>query len=366
MIKLSENIKKNRSLKGMTQSQLASVFNVSEQAVSRWENGNTYPDISLLPGIADYFGISIDELMGMESYKDERETERIVALVKENERKGLICESIKILEEAAQKYPTNYVILNYLVSMLNFEHCEDETKERKNCERAIKISDRILDECKDKYICNFIVHEKINSLQKLGRINEAVELAKEQPGIWESSNFKLINLLEGDELKEHCKNSAMQFAQLLYWTIYQMSDLSFKDDSLSIRERINIARKGLDVLELVYEGNYGAESRLVAQMNRYIAAMEALEGRVNATLEHLEKAAEFAIKYDSLPEKVIFTSTLLNGKEFNSSTIFKNFTWTECTELNERLSQDRYNFVRDTDSFKAVEKKISEYINEKS
>ena len=45
----------------MTQSQLADVFNVSEQAISRWENGNTYPDITLLPAIADYFHVTIDE-----------------------------------------------------------------------------------------------------------------------------------------------------------------------------------------------------------------------------------------------------------------------------------------------------------------
>ena len=84
MIKLNENIKKYRQKKDMTQSQLATVFGVSEQAVSRWENGNTYPDITLLPAIADYFDISLDELMGMENYKDEKETEKIIAMVKEN------------------------------------------------------------------------------------------------------------------------------------------------------------------------------------------------------------------------------------------------------------------------------------------
>ena len=41
MIRLGENIKKYRQQKDMTQTQLASVFNVSEQAVSRWENGGS-------------------------------------------------------------------------------------------------------------------------------------------------------------------------------------------------------------------------------------------------------------------------------------------------------------------------------------
>lgn len=362
MIKLSENIKKLRLKKDMTQSQLATVLGVSEQAVSRWENGNTYPDITLLPAIADYFKVSIDELMGMESYKDEKETEEIIRIVKNNERKGLIAENVKLLTEAAKKYPTNYVILNYLVTMLNFENCEDEAKRRSNSKKAIEISDRILEECKDKSICDFIYKEKINALQNLERTEEAIEMAKSLPNIWDSSNVIFQRLLTGGDLKKHLKNSAMQFAQALYWTIHNMSDLSYQDESLTTRDRINIAQKGLDVLELVYEGNYGGESRLVAQMNRYIAAMEALEKNSEATLGHLEKAAEYAIAFDTLPDTVSFSSTLLNGHTFKKSTYFKNYTWTECTELNDRLSQERYDFIRNSDRFKAIEKKISGYV----
>lgn len=365
MIKLHENIKKHRLQKGMTQSQLAAVFHVSEQGVSRWENGNTYPDISLLPAIADYFQISIDELMGMENYKDERETEKIIETVKENERKGLIRENVKLLLEAAQKYPTNYVILGYLVSQLNFEFCAEDDKRKSNCEKAIEIADRILNECADKLICNSVINEKIVALRKLGRIDEAIAIAKDQPTIWESSNFRLMELLTGEELKMHCKNSTTQYAQALYWTILRMSDLGFEDDSLTIRNRINIASKALTILDVVYEGNYGCESKLVAQMNRYIAAMEVLEGNIDATLEHLEKAAEYAVKYDTLPETVKYTSTLLVGNELNMNTVFKNFAWNECTELNERLSQERYNLVRNTERFRAVEKKIAEYVIDK-
>lgn len=362
MIKLSENIKKNRLSKGMTQSQLALVFDVSEQAISRWEKGNTYPDITLLPAIADYFGLTLDELMGMENYKDEKETAKIIAAVKENERKGLISENVRLLTDAAKKYPTNYIILNYLVTMLNFEPCEDESKQRSNSEKAIEISDRILNECKDKSICDFIYKEKISALQNLGRNEEAIEMAESLPNIWDSSNVIFQRLLSGAELKEHLKNSAMQFAQALYWTIHNMADLSYQDESLSTRDRINIAQKGLDVLELVYEGNYGGESRLVAQMNRYIAAMEALEKNSEATLCHLEKAAAYAIAFDTLPETVTFSSTLLRGNTFNKSTYFKNYTWTESKELYDRLPQERYDFIRDTERFKEIERKISQYI----
>ena len=53
-----------RLMKGMTQERLANLANVSAQAVSKWENDLSYPDIMLLPVLADVFGVSIDELLG--------------------------------------------------------------------------------------------------------------------------------------------------------------------------------------------------------------------------------------------------------------------------------------------------------------
>lgn len=52
-LKLGENLKKFRLQRELTQEQLADVLGVSAQAVSRWENGTTYPDITLLPTIVE-------------------------------------------------------------------------------------------------------------------------------------------------------------------------------------------------------------------------------------------------------------------------------------------------------------------------
>jgi orotate phosphoribosyltransferase len=61
---IGNNIKRIRQNKGMTQEQVGEVIGVSGQAVSKWENGSALPDIQILPKLAEYFGISIDELMG--------------------------------------------------------------------------------------------------------------------------------------------------------------------------------------------------------------------------------------------------------------------------------------------------------------
>ena len=54
-----------RKNKGIGQQELADVLNVSFQSVSKWETGATMPDITLLPSIAEYFNVSVDELLGL-------------------------------------------------------------------------------------------------------------------------------------------------------------------------------------------------------------------------------------------------------------------------------------------------------------
>lgn len=65
-INLGAVLVENRHRRGITQDELASYLGVSKAAVSKWETGATYPDIALLPQLAAYFNISVDELIGYE------------------------------------------------------------------------------------------------------------------------------------------------------------------------------------------------------------------------------------------------------------------------------------------------------------
>ena len=75
-INIGENIKRLRMKKQITQEQLAVAMGVSSAAVSKWERENTLPDVSLLPLLANYFGVSIDELMGYDAARIENEIDR--------------------------------------------------------------------------------------------------------------------------------------------------------------------------------------------------------------------------------------------------------------------------------------------------
>jgi transcriptional regulator with XRE-family HTH domain len=56
-------IKKQRKKKGLTQKELASLLHISDKAVSKWEVGDSFPDISLLFPLSEIFEISVDNLL---------------------------------------------------------------------------------------------------------------------------------------------------------------------------------------------------------------------------------------------------------------------------------------------------------------
>ena len=76
MLKIGEKIKELRKAQDVTQEKLADYLNISYQAVSKWENGLALPDITLIPALAGFFGVSADYLLGI----DDRNTVDVTGL----------------------------------------------------------------------------------------------------------------------------------------------------------------------------------------------------------------------------------------------------------------------------------------------
>lgn len=77
-IKIGAFLKKLRNDNNLTQEQLAEKFGVSQRSVSRWENGNTMPDVSILIELADYYDVDLREILN-----GERKTETMKEDLKE-------------------------------------------------------------------------------------------------------------------------------------------------------------------------------------------------------------------------------------------------------------------------------------------
>ena len=85
-----------RKEKGLMQEELAEMLGVSGQAVSKWENDQTCPDISLLPQLASILGVTVDELLS-----GKRETAPSVQILPEDQRKDIKEMMLRIIVDSA-------------------------------------------------------------------------------------------------------------------------------------------------------------------------------------------------------------------------------------------------------------------------
>ena len=76
-LKIGEKIKAKRRERELTQEELAAILGVSKAAVSKWENGESYPDVEMLPQIAQLFHQSMDALVDFSSFDSWRSKSRV-------------------------------------------------------------------------------------------------------------------------------------------------------------------------------------------------------------------------------------------------------------------------------------------------
>ncbi|WP_131034641.1 helix-turn-helix domain-containing protein, partial [Clostridioides difficile] len=147
-IKIGKVIQCLRKERNLTQEQLAKFIGVSTPAVSKWESGNSYPDIELLPLLADFFNVSIDKLL---NYKIDLSEEEVMKIYKELEsgfarieidlsteepkeefRQDL--ESVKKLSNMyIEKYPKSYLLklrICSLYQMYSYKFGKSELNDR--------------------------------------------------------------------------------------------------------------------------------------------------------------------------------------------------------------------------------------------
>lgn len=125
MIKVGEKIKLLRKQKNISQEVFANYLGVSFQAVSKWENGNTMPDVTMIPAIASFFGVSTDELFDFNLFEIEKQVSEICNEAYKYRFSDKV-KSEKILRNGLQRFPGNDIILNNLLYTLDYRTRADE------------------------------------------------------------------------------------------------------------------------------------------------------------------------------------------------------------------------------------------------
>ena len=121
-LNIGTKIKELRRRDGRTQEALAEALGVTNQAVSRWESGGSYPDMEIVPAIANYFHVSIDELFGYNNERSKKIDEladKIDQMNFQNNGEDInIDECISLARNALIEFPGNEKIMLCLASVL--------------------------------------------------------------------------------------------------------------------------------------------------------------------------------------------------------------------------------------------------------
>ena len=125
MLQIGETIKNLRQQQGITQEALAWQLGVTPQAVSRWENQQSLPDITMLPAIAGLFGVSIDSLL---AYDADKIKEDVLGIQQEfyKHMDSQPDTAAQILRDGLRQHPGNEdLLLDSLYLLHSPEHYEE-------------------------------------------------------------------------------------------------------------------------------------------------------------------------------------------------------------------------------------------------
>ena len=305
-IHIAENLKRLRKERGLTQEALADFVGVSYQAVSKWERGDGYPDITLLPVIAGFFGVTLDDLGGMNEIHNKEKYDEFNLKAGKLASEGKIGEAIATMREALKVFPSDYHFMAELACSLD-GYGKTKEERQANGEEAIRISERILEFCTDTSIRNDVQANICYAMKRYGDKEKARKMAESLPNYYKTAQQVLPIFLEGRDRQECCKSGIQMLAYCFYATVRDM----LKDDIYTPEERITLRRKVLAMYELVYEdGNYLFTHTRVADLYEDIAADLMEIGQLDEALEHWSLAADHAIAYDTLPDSAPYTSLL--------------------------------------------------------
>lgn len=123
MLKIGEKIKELRKAQDVTQEKLADYLNISYQAVSKWENGLALPDLSLIPALSNFFGVTADYLLDISLDNKSEIIENVLNEARSYTHTGEIKKSVAIIEDALQTYPNEHKLLCDLIEykVMNYE-----------------------------------------------------------------------------------------------------------------------------------------------------------------------------------------------------------------------------------------------------
>ncbi len=307
-INVATIIATRRREKGITQEELAAHVGVSKASVSKWENGQSYPDIVLLPQLAAYFDISIDTLMGYAPQMEKAEIDQLYRRLATDFAEKSFEDVVTECERLVKRYYSCYPLL-VKIALLYINHAmlaPNEERSRELFAETLRLLERVSENSKDSQLVRIAVVYQAFCHLSLGNGEATLELLGDAPqteipdGVLRAQAYQLF----GDTEKAE---------EIMQIELYQNVMTTFS--SLVVVLQNNLGK--LEKAEVVYKKATGlAQLFNMRQLNPNNAAMLFVLGAQMYQINgHTDKALELLAQYVDVCVNGFFPVEL-HGDEF--------------------------------------------------
>lgn len=348
-ITISENLRKLRKQRNVTQEALADHLAVTPQAVSRWESGAGYPAIEYLPDLAGFFSVSVDELLGVRLSEREARRETVYRTIARMEEDGYTPAVFSFLREAQAEFPGDQKIRLALARALASSR-QEEQPDQASLQEAEKILRDLIRQADDQHF-RFACVSELAVLYKEAWHDEHgyEEIVSMLPEISTCREYFLTNLYSGASQKpEVLQDCILKLARWISNLLRDYVAFVLPNDADSWEDKIGRLRWLISFLTQVSDLLDREKSRdllpCIAALHRYTATYHVARHEDEETLGCLEEMSRLVEAYCAGEKEARDSRTGSRGLAAS---------FLSC------LNQDRYDPIRNNRRFQEVRSRLA-------
>ncbi len=363
-IKVGAVIKELRIKNRITQESLAVYLGVTPQAVSRWESETGYPDIELLPSIASFFSVTVDDLLGIN--QTER-NERLEEIHKEIDHLWNFDlpeeEIIPKARKFAEEFPADETIQTFLASKL----CVVCLRKNEPDRELLRETERILKALiENADVSNTLgIHKRNVNIERLAalyavcfkdmtKVRSTLDMLSTLITCREAVAARVYGLVGKTEYR---KAWIYNLLNSFYTAVANEAAYNIPENNEEKNSNIRRLEHLESLIALIYTDEMADKYLSIGTLNRFIAIYRASQGEKEKTLAALEEMCDNYIAVNCLNK-----NNMVKAERLPSVVNCYNPTKFQTVRelLQDKLNQERYNFIRQDERFKMILKRIGE------
>lgn len=364
-VKIGTIIKKLRAENNITQETLATSIGVTPQAISRWESENGYPDIELLPALADFFSVSTDELLGYKLSERERELADIKKEMERLAEAGCIGERVAYARSSYARYPNDYEVRYNLAVCLY--HLWQKTRAGAVFEEIESLLGSVANECNDEDTRYDAINTLITLYGAVDQFEKAKEWVKRLTPMKYCRETALSGGIGDGKTKCYIQDEIDKLMGGLGGAIQNLVlNEELPNDPSTWEDKIEMLCVSNQLFFLIYGGDLMYHHSQLSFNYWIISTYQMSLGKTEDALGSLERMCDHAVAYDISYQNdrgKHFTSLFVDTQVYpEKSKDFQELTeHTQCYYRLDRMQNKRYDCIRQEPRFISIVERLNQY-----